>query len=74
MSAGVAIILWVISLLATKAAQIWLFPNYRKTWNKWDRIRNPAGLKMIRYHPFHTLGWYVVAALLAVFFFSLIGV
>ena len=74
MSATTAIILWVVVLIASKVAQVWYFPKYRKTWKTWDRHIDPVGIKLIRRHPFHELGWYGVAALSAVLFFSLIRV
>ena len=73
-SATAAVVLWVIAMLASKAAQVYFFENYRKDWNKWDRMKDPVGWKLIRSHPFHELGWYVFVAVLAVFFFQLIEV
>ena len=72
MSVEAAVICWVIAMIASKAAQVHFFKDYRKDWNKWNRIKDPIGWRLIRTHPFHELGWYVFIAALAVLFFSLI--
>lgn len=71
MSVWIAAILWVILLVASKVAQVVLFPAYRKTWKTWDRHKDPIAWKLIRAHPLHELGWYLVAALISVVVFSL---
>ncbi len=58
-------ILWVGALIGTKVAQVLLFPDYRKTWKTWDRHKDPIAWKLIRKHPVHELGWYLVAALIS---------
>lgn len=71
-SAMAAVVLWVIAMLASKVAQVYFFKSYRKDWNKWDRMKDPIGWKLIRSHPFHELGWYVFIAVLAIALFPLI--
>ena len=66
MTVKLAVILWVIALAASKILQVYLFPKYKKTWDKWNRLRDPAGLSMFRNHPFHTVGWYVFVGVLFV--------
>lgn len=73
MSVGLAAFIWVVLLVGSKVAQLGLFPAYRKTWKKWDRIKDPIAWKLIRAHPFHELGWYVFAGLISVGLFNLIA-
>ncbi len=72
MSVEAAVIGWFVAMLASKVAQVYFFKDYRKDWNKWDRIKDPIGWRLIRTHPVHELGWYVFVAILAVILFRFI--
>lgn len=72
MSVEAAVIGWFVAMLASKVAQVYFFKDYRKDWNKWDRIKDPIGWRLIRTHPVHELGWYVFVAALGIILFQLV--
>ena len=57
----IALVLWLAVLVVSKFVQFWLFPDYSKSAGKLSGSKDPGGLKLIRKHPFHTLGWYAFA-------------
>ena len=54
----IAIGLWLVVIILAKFLQYRLFPDYSKSAEKLSGSKDPGGFKLIRKHPYHTLGWY----------------
>ena len=56
----IVLIVWLALLVGLKILFCRIDPGYRRDWQKWDRIKDPAGIVFWRNHTLKELIWWAV--------------
>ena len=61
MSAGIAVVVWLIAIICLKLAFLAIDPAYRRDNGRWMNPGYPLSWRLIRKYPVRELGWFVAS-------------